>query len=367
MKGLAITYSLAEQCFDATRSIGLLNLSIGMLESLCRRPEIDRFTLFSNDSFKSLNLPDFVKIEIHNEANGRGLRRIIWDQYGVYKAARKTGNDWLFMPKGFVSFLIKCPVKLAAYVPDVIHDFYETKYPGEFNPLECKYLKLMLRATLRQAKVIFTCSEFTSSELARVSRRWGIEPPPLIAIGTGFKPQEKYTGEKPNRLMVLVSPWKHKRTDLAIEYLKRWINERGFEGEIDLVGSLPKGMSLPEGKWRLHQRVPEDEYRKMMARSRVLINFSEYEGFGMPPVEAILRGTCSVYSDIPASREVLAGMGAPFDNSSYDSFANAMDFALKVSPEQLNAWAKALLERHNWEKGAEKIAKAMIKAQQSGE
>ncbi|MGC8743670.1 MAG: glycosyltransferase [Verrucomicrobiia bacterium] len=360
---MRITFSLAEQCFDATRSIGLLNLSIGMLESLCRRPEVERLTLFSNDSFKNLDLPEYVKVEIHNEANGRGLRRIIWDQYGVYRAALRAGNDWLFIPKGFVSFLRKCPLKLAAYVPDVIHSFYEQVYPGEFNWLECKYLQAMLRATLRQAKVIFTCSEFTSSELAALSKKWGINPPPLVAIGTGFEPREKYQGEKPNRLLVLVSPWKHKRTDLAIDYLKRWIDHSGFNGEIDLVGGLPKGMKLPEGKWILHRRVPENEYRKMMTRSRAVIIFSEYEGFGMPPVEAILSGACSVYSDIPASREVMAGMGAPFDNSSYESFAKAMDFALKISANQLDLWAKALLERHNWKKGAEKIVNAMLKAE----
>jgi glycosyltransferase involved in cell wall biosynthesis len=103
----------------------------------------------------------------------------------------------------------------------------------------------------------------------------------------------------------------------------------------------------------------------MMARSRALINFSEYEGFGMSPVEAILSGTCAVYSDIPASREVLMGLGAPFDNNSYESFAKALDYALTVSPEQLDNEAKILLDRHNWKKGAEKIAIAMLKAQQS--
>jgi len=364
MKGLSITYSLAEQCFEQTRSMGLLNLSIGMIESLSRRPEIERITLFSNDTFTSLNLPEIVKVEIYNEANGRGLRRIIWDQFTVYSAAVHAGNDWLFMPKGFVSFLRKCPVKLAAYVPDVIHDFYQRTYPGDFNRFECKYLQMMLRAALRQAKVIFTCSEFTSSELASLSRRWGIEPPPLVAIGTGFEPREKYQGDKPNRLMVLVSPWKHKRTDLAIDYLQRWV--KGKDWEIDLVGSLPKEINLPPGKWHLHQRLPESEYRKMMARSRALINFSEYEGFGMPPVEAILSGTCAVYSDIPASREVLMGLGAPFDNNSYESFAKALDYALNIPPEQLDNWAKILLEKHNWKKGAEKIALAMLKAQQSG-
>ncbi|MGB9603349.1 MAG: hypothetical protein ACPMAG_11225, partial [Limisphaerales bacterium] len=93
--------------------------------------------------------------------------------------------------------------------------------------------------------------------------------------------------------------------------------------------------------------------------------FSEYEGFGMPTVEAVLSGSCPVYSDIPASREVMAGMGAAFDNNSYESFARAMKFALNVSQQQLCQWEKALLEKHNWKKGAEKIVNAMLNSQSS--
>jgi glycosyltransferase involved in cell wall biosynthesis len=362
MERLSITYSLAEQCFDATRSIGLLNLSIGMLESLARHSDVGRLTLLSNDSFTQLDLPPGVEIHRHNEANGRGLRRMIWDQLGVYRAARRSGNDWLFMPKGFVSFLRRCPKKLAAYVPDTMHDYYERTYPGSFSRLECLYLKLSLKAAVRQAKVIFTCSEFTSSELAKLSERWGILPPPMHAIGTGFVPQTFFSGQKQNCLVVIVSPWRHKRTDLALDYLQRWQEDTGFKGNIDCVGSLPKGVSLPPTPpWRLHQRVPEIEYRQMIAQSMALINFSEYEGFGLPPVEAIIAGTCSVYSDVPASREVLSGMGAPFDNASYDNFAQALNRAMQIGPDQLQEWAKKLLERHNWIKGAEKIVQAMLK------
>jgi excinuclease ABC subunit C len=38
----------------------------------------------------------------------------------VYNAARKTGNEWLFMPKGFVSFARRCPHKLVTYLPDIL-------------------------------------------------------------------------------------------------------------------------------------------------------------------------------------------------------------------------------------------------------
>ncbi len=360
---MTMTFSLAEQSFSWTRSIGLLNLSVRMVEHLARRPEMGRLTLLSNDTLKGhVELPASVEVRYHNEANGRGPLRVWWDQWKVYSVAKRTRNDWLFMPKGFVSFVRKCPFKLAAYVPDVMFNHYERTYPGPTS-LEVRYLKLSLKAALRQARVIFTCSEFTSSELARVAGEWGIHPPRLVAIGTGFTDGLKVSVQKENRILVLAAPWPHKKTDLALAYLQRWRKETGFSGQVDWVGSFAKGVSLPElPGWKLFQRVPEGDYRAMVARARALIYFTEYEGFGMPPVEAIVAGTCSVYSDIPATREVMDGMGVAFRNESYESFASALDRAFHTPPEQLQAWASRLLERHDWLKGAERIVQALLQA-----
>ncbi len=360
---ITLTFSLAEQSFSWTRSIGLLNLSVAMVEHLARRPEVSRLTLLSNNTLQGhVDVPATVEVRCHNEANGRGPSRVFWDQWKVYSVAKASGNEWLFMPKGFVSFIRRCPVKLAAYVPDVMFNHYERTYPGRPS-LEVRYLKLSLKAALRQARVILTCSEFTNRELTRVAGEWGIKPPKLVAIGTGFSPGLKVSVEKEDRILALAAPWPHKKSELAMTYLQRWQRETGFKGQVDWVGSFAKGVSLPElPGWQLHQRVPESEYRAMVARSRALVYFTEYEGFGMPPVEAIIAGTCSVYSDIPATREVMDGMGAPFQNESYESFARALQVAFRATPEQLQGWAMKLLERHDWNKGAEQIAEALVQA-----
>jgi hypothetical protein len=362
MEKISVTFTLAEQSFSWTRSIGLLNLSMGMLEHVARRPEIGKVTLLSNDTFKgALNLPANVETRIHNEANGRGLSRMFWDQWKVYSVAKEVANEWLFMPKGFVSFIRKCPVKLTAYVPDVMFDYYERTYPGKFSRLEALYLKQSVKAALRDAKVIFTCSEFTNSELTRVAKEWGIKPPPLVAIGTGFTRKLRIDVPKDERIVVLASPFAHKRTDLALNYLARWCDQTRFGGRVDWVGGFEKGVSLPERPgWQLHQRVPEKEFREMVARAKALVYFTEYEGFGMPPVESIIAGTCSVYSDIPCTYEVMQGMGARFKNDSFESFASALETAMKTSPQQLEDWTDKLLARHDWNIGAEKIVKALL-------
>lgn len=86
----------------------------------------------------------------------------------------------------------------------------------------------------------------------------------------------------------------------------------------------------------------------MMRRSRAVVYVSEYEGFGRPPVEAVLNGACPVYSDLPPLREVMQGAGHAFSNGSSDEFGRAMDAALRTGPGELAAWGAQLLARHSW-------------------
>ena len=147
-----------------------------------------------------------------------------------------------------------------------------------------------------------------------------------------------------------------KRTDLALEWTTRWQRESGFTGEVDLVGLLPPGLSFTTRPgWRWHERLPEVEHRQLIARARALVFFTEYEGFGMPPVEAALAGACPVFSAIPATREVMGDCGCAFRNDDYESFRAAMDAALAVPREQVAAWAEELLARHSWDRVLDRL------------
>jgi glycosyltransferase involved in cell wall biosynthesis len=92
----------------------------------------------------------------------------------------------------------------------------------------------------------------------------------------------------------------------------------------------------------------------------VVVYFSAYEGFGMPPVEATLAGAAAVFSSLPSMREVMGDCGFPFANDSYDSFATAMHRSLAAPTDQLNEWRDELSRRHNWALVAERIAREMV-------
>jgi len=358
MDTLSLTYSLADQDFSRAKSVGIFNVSTQLLEHLAWHIGFSRLNVMINSSLEGkLRLPAWVTVKRHNEAIRGKLGRILWDQWGVYKAARTSGNQWLFLPKGFAAFSKPPGFRLAVYMYDTIHDFYRDNYPGVMPWFESVYFTRSLRATFKYADVIFTDSDFAKSELERAARRFKIGIPPVITAGVGFSGGQRMAVSRHNSLLLLTSVWPHKLTERAISFLTRWQKQVSFSGEINLVGSLPGSVHLPRVTgWRHYPRLSETKYRQFLAETKVLLFFSSYEGFGMPPVESMIAGACPVFSDLAVTREVMGEKGYSFSNDSYESFARAMEKSLSVSEETIQLWAKQLLQRHNWDNVVRKVA-----------
>lgn len=356
---LTLTYSLADQIFSRSKSLGILNVSVNLLRALSVRSEIRKLTALSNSTLDvDVRLSEKMAVRHHDEAIAGKVRRMIWDQWGVYRAAARERNEWLFLTKGFASFITPCPVRLAVLVYDAMGDHYRSHHPRAVSRLESRYFHLGLKATLRHASVIFTISEFTTAEVRRIAAQEQIPCPPVITMGIGFSPDDALlihvrTGEgvveRRESVVIPISPWPHKLTDKAVEWVRQWQEETGFSSPVHWVGRKPTNCAWPIfTNWFFHDRLPNDQYGRLLAEGRILAFFSEYEGFGMPPVEAALAGACPVYSDIPVTREVMDAAGLAFDNNNFASFANAMNSALQISQKQIMGWANDLRLRHNW-------------------
>ncbi len=338
---ISLTYSLGDQSFTRTKSVGIFNVSMDLLHVLARRPERLALTVLANSSLREkLALPAHVRTQFQDLGIRGSLGRILWDQFGAYAAARRSGNPWLLLPKGFASFARRCPVRLAVLIHDGLQDHYERHYPLEVSRLESGYFRASLRASLSQAEVVFTPTEFTSREVGRVARENGWRLPPIVCCGEGFeRPGPSAVAERRD-VFVLASRFPYKLTRQTVELFSRWRKETPFTGSVHWIGSFPPGLELPAlPGFQRHPRLPDKEFRELMARSRVVVFSSEYEGFGRPPVEAVLAGACPVYSDIPATREVMGRCGCPFANGDYASFAAALAQALATPAAQLQVWA----------------------------
>lgn len=360
---LSLTCSLADQNVRTTKSIGIYNFSTRVTRALAEHPGVEALSVLGNPTLRfDPPLPDRVRWVEHAGAIRHRLGRMLWDQLGVYRAARRQGHPWLLLPKGYASFLARPPGRLAAYVHDIMGHFYRANYPGFESRLEFEYFARSLDATLREARVIFTNTAFTRGEILALARRRGLpEPRRIVVAGYGFDvPPARESELRTDTLLLFASKVPHKRTDLALRFLEHWLARRSFTGRVLGIGILSDAMPRPTGPaWQWMGRVPPDEARRLIRQARAVIYTSEYEGFGMPPVEAVLEGTCPVYSDLPPIREVMGDAGFAFANDSTDAFVAALDRALVTPPERVRDWAQALLARHTWPRVSDAIVDAL--------
>ena len=105
---LDLAFSVADQNVKTTKSIGIYNFSLQLARHLAVDPHLKKLTVFSNETISPLPEPtEKVRIEEYNYPVRTRPGRIFWDQWGVIQRANASGREWLFLPKGFTSFLVE--------------------------------------------------------------------------------------------------------------------------------------------------------------------------------------------------------------------------------------------------------------------
>lgn len=101
-------------------------------------------------------------------------------------------------------------------------------------------------------------------------------------------------------------------------------------------------------------RVSDGELRALYEQAALFVFPSRYEGFGVPPLEAMALGCPVVSSDAPAMREVLGDAARFFTSNDRVSLTAAIAAALDdvAAGRWSDAAGRAQAARYSWAKGA---------------
>jgi glycosyltransferase involved in cell wall biosynthesis len=206
-----------------------------------------------------------------------------------------------------------------------------------------------LRSLRRADRVIAISSATADGVVARL----GVDPgrvdvvyPVVAAPARAARPPT--TGE-PTFLFVGV-PAPHKRPELAVAALAAY-RERHRTGRLRFIGPLAPvhreliaasaaGAGVSDAV-SIEGRLPADSLEAAYASATALLAVSRLEGFGLPPVEAAVRGVPVVAADSPIARETL-GAAAFYAQPDPDMLAEAMATAAPPSESE----RARLVERH---------------------
>jgi glycosyltransferase involved in cell wall biosynthesis len=293
------------------------------------------------------------------------------------KAGAGQPADVFWMPNlNFAAFSPQTKLALT------IHDLSFERYPEFFTWKRRAWHPLVgARALCHRANVILAVSEHTKRDLVEL---YNIAPEKIQVTYHGvaecyrspIKPEQLTETRRrlnlPERFILHVGTFEPRKNHLALLEAFALIKKNPGQKDLGLVLAGPKGWKngAVERALRTHPNradishlgyVSAEDKASLYRLAAVFAFPSFYEGFGLPPLEAMSSGTPVVASFASSLGEVIGGAGILIDPYRPAELADALRAVLE-SPAlaaELSKHGQAKALDFTWEKCAESTEKAL--------
>lgn len=259
---------------------------------------------------------------------------------------------------------------LVVTVHDVAH-LARSERGGVIGAARRAYARVLFSAVRRRARAVLFVSDFTRREFSRLVG----EPRDAAVVHNGVD-ESWFSAESPSRrgagspyLLFIGSVKPHKNLAALINvFLQLDIPHElviiGASSGLRAADSAALQAAQSNPRIRLLGRVDDSSLRRYVAGASALVFPSIYEGFGLPPLEAMAAGTPCVVSNIPAVAEVCADAALYFDPM------NASDMAAQIRRllqnesvrYELIIKGRARAREFSWDHAAERTAEVLARA-----
>lgn len=206
-----------------------------------------------------------------------------------------------------------------------IHDVVFLDIPELAGGLGTAVRRWFYQQAVNKSRCIFTVSQFSAG---RIRSHLNCGAVPLVvtynAVPHWFTQEDRgcRQGERNQDLLFVGNIKAHKGLHILLEGFTL-ARQRGLVGRLVIVGNasnfrtgdkgiLERFQALPEEAFSFTGRVSDSQLRDLYRQCRLLVQPSLYEGFGMPPLEALSQGTNVVLSDIPVFQEIYHDLPVTF-------------------------------------------------------
>ncbi|MGH3609556.1 MAG: glycosyltransferase, partial [Pseudonocardiaceae bacterium] len=287
-------------------------------------------------------------------ATPRGMAtRLALDHIRSIAWARRRRLSVLHYPKGHLPLWTPRTLATVATVHDDIPILYAGNVFGAGGrSAKSLYFARRVSHAVAAADRVLTVSAFSAQRLARLAHA---DPDRLIVTYEApTLPSVPYVAlaDRDPLLLVFGSRFPHKRTLQVLRWSRRFADESPnaalrvvVTGEVDAAADRA---CADMGIERVRGVLSGVELARLIARSRVLVFGSSYEGFGLPPVEAYSLGTPATYQRIGAMAEVLDGFPGSYDPPRYENFAAAVAEVVALDDTTLVELQARMRHRFRW-------------------
>lgn len=301
-----------------------------------------------------------------------------WTQIRLSAEMMKRPADVLFMPGSTL------PRRSGRRTVVTVHDVGFRRYPQIYKKRQVRIHDAAMKEMKRRADVIVTVSEFSKRE---ISDLYGINPAKIIVTYCGidhhrYRPHAA-SAEIASRLsrhripkpyFIAVGRLESKKNILTlIRAFHQFKSQSGAVDPYALVLAGMPGFGYEEIRAEIARSpvrdrifelgyVPEADMPALLSGADALIHPSWYEGFGIPPVQAMACG-CPVIASSAGSLPEVIGDGNALFFPPQDASALAHEMATLVSDrrfaEQLRTRGIERAAEFTWERTAKRTREVL--------
>ena len=316
---------------------------------------LDRLNTFSQN--------DNVKI-LACDVKPFSLRELFF--FPAKTARRINKTDAFYTP----FFNIPCGIKIPVYT--TIHDIVFPDMPELTSKAGLAARMFFFRRALKKSQKVFTVSEFSKS---RIQHHLGTAKP-VIVTHSAIQPMFIEYGannrnvQKKQTIVFIGNIKKHKGLDCLLDAFLSAKNE-GLPHKLIIIGSeenfrssdnavLKKIDSAGTDAVSFTGFISDEQLMAHLSEASLLVQPSLYEGFGLPPLEAMVLGTPALISDIPVFREIYGSYPVYFFRAG--DTGGLKDKIMKIlynkPPEAVNL-PQDMLYKYTFEKTAKVILREL--------
>lgn len=322
---------------------GVQRYTLEILKELDKLIEKDEIEICVPQS--ATNIPNYKNFKIVKYSH---LKNILWEQFAFPLYVKK--NKGISVNLGNVSPWIEPGIVC-------IHDINCIKNPHNFQFKMRTWYSILFKRAMKKAKQVITVSEFCKKEMLDYYKVLESQIQVTYNSWEHFKEIEsdnKVFEKFPQLLQKdfffsLGTLTKHKNLEWVLRVAKRnpqylfaisgWVNIKKFKKKLDL--------ETPDNVIYLGY-LSDGEVKAIYQKEKALLFPALYEGFGLPPIEALSVGSKIVVADIPCMHEVFDNGAIYIDPYKYDVNLDDVLNTDVCDPE-------LILQKYSWKKSAERL------------
>jgi glycosyltransferase involved in cell wall biosynthesis len=271
--------------------------------------------IFNDEKIKIINFPHFTN----------KLYRVAYKFFIFPLILKKYNIDILYSPAPPLSPFIPKEISVVTTIHD-LNPLCVNRKQGIILPY---YYKILVKLAIKRSDMILTVSENSKKDIISCFKIH----PNKISILYNFITGMKFEQHSCGKFFIIVStihPAKNlERTMLAFklfgelykDYKLYIIGRDGWGTEV--IKNYPEHLGIT-GKIIFTGYLNEEKLDWYFKNCAALIHASLYEGFGLPPLEAMYYGKPSVVSNVSSLPEVVGNAGILVDPNKPESIAEGM-------------------------------------------